>query len=966
MDTSRADRRCPQCGAALPADAPLGACPACLLTMAVQPASQLTDHVSDGFTDAVSSGAYANEPARFADGATLGSYRIVRMLGRGGMGEVYEAVGADGRSVALKVLRERLQSENDRARFLREGVLAASVTNPHCVYVFGSDEIDGVPVIAMELAPQGTLKQAVEQFGPRTPIRAVQEILQVVAGLEAAADAGILHRDVKPSNCFIDADGQIKVGDFGLSVSLNPGSGDIVWKPTFQGTPEFAAPEQLRGQPLDVRADIYSVGATLLYLLTGYSPFRERNIEKLITLKSDARVPSPLDWQPDVPVGLARLIERCLSSDPNRRPQTYADLRSLLQPFVLESGQPGTLGRRFVASFLDSWFWTMVTLPMAAAARGSSNGQSLTARALATVIAMACIVLFERFLGGTPGKLVCGLRVVGEDGRWPSLSRAFQRWVLVLGLTSVGLVLEIAGVADTQTQPQWWGMLLLGYWLISASFAQSRPDRAMLHDYWTRTRVIRWQPKTIEAVDEGVDREATQSIATTPVDVAHIGPFEVLGQIGRQADGDLLLARDPRLSRFVWIHRRSASTGPLPAARRHLTQLTRLRWLAGDDTWDAFEAPDGRAFQSVCRYPQDWKRVRAWLVDLSRDLEAAEAAGVVPRLAPDALWVLGNGRIMLLDFTAPGVEVHDELANESAPQFLVRVAELANSRDAAPHSLAVVLKALTEPWVNARSAAAVLQQLSQEPVTVNRWRRALPVLICALPAVLFVASTVLTEFEIQDRYERPNAVLLLLLEQTIPHPELTAAPETQKLLYAYIVESFRTELAADPGFWTSSRGRSLSKYRSGVENYSRWFTPRSPDEARAAREAAAAWFSEQRQRELSQRPHAAGFSRLSLFELAALQPLMTIALFSMLLSLAASPLLFKLTGHALLDRDGLDAGIGRRVVRAVVTWSPIWLISLGLPAWIPLILLSGGAMYAIASPECAIQDRVAGTFVAPR
>jgi len=964
MDTSHADRRCPQCGAALIGDAPLGACPACLLTMAVEPASQLTDQVSDGFTDAVSSGAYAHEPARFSDGAALGSYRIVRMLGRGGMGEVYEAVGADGRSVALKVLRERLQSESDRARFLREGVLAASVADPHCIYVFGSEEIDDVPVIAMELAPQGTLKQAIGQFGPRTPIRAVQEILQVVAGLEAAADAGILHRDVKPSNCFIDADGGIKVGDFGLSVSLNAGDADIVWKPTFQGTPEFAAPEQLRGEPLDVRADIYSVGATLFYLLTGSSPFRERNVAKLIELKTAARIPSPRDLLPDITEGLAKLVQRCLSPDPNRRPQTHADLRRLLRPFVVEAGQPATLVRRVVAALVDSWAWTLVTFPLAAMGRTTQDGRGLRARLLVETLMMIFIVLCERFFGATPGKFVCGLRVVGEDGRWPTFVRALERWGLSLGLVAVGLIFEITGVTDSQVQPQWWGLALLAYWVISIVVAQSRADHAMLHDIWTRTRVIRWHPKTVDTVDEHADREPTQSLVTTPIHVDRVGPFQVLGRIRTIAGGDVLLGRDPRLCRFVWIHRRSASTEPLPAARRHLTQLTRLRWLAGDDTWDAFEAPDGRAFHTVCRYPQEWQRVRSWLVDLSRDLEAAEATAVIPTLAVDALWVLGDGRIMLLDFTAPGAASGSEVADTSAPQFLIRVAAAANSRHAAPHSFAVVLKALAEPWVNIRQAAAMLRQLAHEPATLNRWRRALPILVCAMPAIIAVTSSLLSEAEVRSRYDRPDAQLTAVLDQIVSLKGLKSQPETANLLYGYVAESFRAELAANPNFWTSPRGRAFSKYRKAIENL-HWYQPTSTDLALTARAAAGDWFLDQRRRDLQ--PWESEFRRsMTVRETAALQPLMIIALFVALFSLLGSPLLFRLTGHALLDAEGLDARIGRRFVRAVVTWSPLFLIRTGAPVLVPIALLAVGAIYAIVFPERAIQDRIAGTYVAPR
>src|SRR5512140_1133823 len=147
-----------------------------------------------------------------ADGQMLGNYRILRTLGRGGMGEVYEADHVtSGRRVALKLLRLQLDDEN-RQRFLREGQLAAAISDPHTVYVYGTEEIDGVPVISMELATNGTLHEQVQKQGPMDPAKAVELTLQIVSGLAAAARQGILHRDVKPQNCFLDARG-VKIGD---------------------------------------------------------------------------------------------------------------------------------------------------------------------------------------------------------------------------------------------------------------------------------------------------------------------------------------------------------------------------------------------------------------------------------------------------------------------------------------------------------------------------------------------------------------------------------------------------------------------------------------------------------------------------------------------------------------------------------------------------------------------------------
>ena len=228
------------------------------------------------------------------------------------------------RRVALKVLRSRLQTREDRARFLREGQLAASINHPHSVYIFGSEEIAGTPVIAMELLPGGTLKDRVDADGPLPPPRRVGRDPSIIAGLDAAHAAGILHRDIKPSNCFVDRDGTVKVGDFGLSIStLARDVHQRARQTGFEGTPQFAPPEQLRGEPLDVRADIYAVGATLYYLLTGQPPFDAPDLRELFARVSTEAPTSPRAIRPEIPHGLAALVLRCLAKAPaSARPPT--------------------------------------------------------------------------------------------------------------------------------------------------------------------------------------------------------------------------------------------------------------------------------------------------------------------------------------------------------------------------------------------------------------------------------------------------------------------------------------------------------------------------------------------------------------------------------------------------------------------------------------------------------------------
>lgn len=360
--------------------------------------------------------------------------------------------------------------------------------------------------------------------------------------------------------------------------------------------------------------------------------------------------------------------------------------------------------------------------------------------------------------------------------------------------------------------------------------------------------------------------------------------------------------------------------------------------------------------------------MRSWLIELSRDLEGAEAIGALPALAIDNLWVLSSGHIMLLDFAAPGAECRPDLSNDAVPSFLIRVAVAANGAGTTPHSLNVVLRALAEPWVNARWAAAVLQQLSHEPVSLDRWRRAVPIFVCALPAVLSCASALVHDYSVRARFNQPDAALVLLLEKMNPYDELQGAQRTRNLLREYVAGTFRREIDANPDFWNTSRGRSFARHRAGIENYMRWFVPTSVDEIAASRQAAESWFIGERQRELAKLENFPLFGISSSSGLAIARTLIPLAIVALMMAVLGTPFLFRISRQALLDEDGLDAGVGRRVVRAAVTWSPVTLIPLAMwiPLWIPIALLLAGAIYAIVNPERGIQDRIAGTYIAPR
>src|SRR5688500_7665821 len=486
-------RRCARCGRHLPPDAPEGLCASCLLTAGAETLTGSSDATSTG-------GASAGDPSRpgaprLADGQVWGPYRIVRLLGRGGMGEVYEAEQLEtGRRLALKVLRHTLRGAEDRARFLREGQLAASISHPHTVYVFGSEEVGGAPAITMELLSGGTLKDRVSVDGPMPPSAAVSAVLDIIGGLDAAQAAGILHRDIKPSNCFVDADGTVKVGDFGLSIStLTRDVRHELATAGFEGTPQFAAPEQLRGEPLDVRADIYAVGATLYYLLTGRPPFDAPDLRELVSKVASEKPASPRVLRRDIPRGLAAVVLRCLAKAPAGRPQSYAELADLLRPYGSADEAPSPLGTRLIAWIADMaivsiMIWLFISSTWMVGVTFGSAGPAVLLR-LAAWSWLASVIYYlvlEGGWGASLGKRLMGLRVTSEtDDRW------WLRVGLRTAVFQVPSVIFFVAATSGSTAP---GVVLTALSLLLTillfSTASRRNGWTGVHELLSRTRVV--------------------------------------------------------------------------------------------------------------------------------------------------------------------------------------------------------------------------------------------------------------------------------------------------------------------------------------------------------------------------------------------------------------------------------------------------------------------------------------------
>ena len=270
-------------------------------------------------------------------GTRIGPYEILRPLGAGGMGEVYRARDARlGRDVALKVLPADYVRDTDRlARFEREARMLASLNHPHIATLYGIEQGDGIRALVMELVDGDTLADRIA----RGAIPAGEAILiarQIAEGLDAAHQKGIIHRDLKPANIKIASDGAVKILDFGIAKALQSPEADSgttlmeTQDGVIVGTAPYMSPEQVRGQPLDRRADIWAFGCVLYEMLTARSPFlgetRTDTMARIVGTEPDFQA-LPASTPPEV----QRLITRCLEKDPKRRLRDVGDLDLALE-----------------------------------------------------------------------------------------------------------------------------------------------------------------------------------------------------------------------------------------------------------------------------------------------------------------------------------------------------------------------------------------------------------------------------------------------------------------------------------------------------------------------------------------------------------------------------------------------------------------------------------------------------------
>ena len=615
-------------------------------------------------------------------GTQIGGFEIVSPIGRGGMGDVYVARERESqRMFALKLLSTTLpRSTATVDRFLNEATLAARLSHPRTTFVYGAGREADQFYITMELMPGHTLKDLVETDGPMPVRAAVDHALDILDGLDAAHSIGVIHRDLKPSNCFLDRDGRVKVGDFGLAKSL-VANVDITQTGSFLGTPQFAAPEQIRRDNVDRRTDIFALGATLYFLLTGEAPFSGDPAAVIAKIVADP--PEPIrKRRPEIPRSLSRIIHRCLAKNPSQRFSSVAELRRALRPFSTDGVSLSDVGRRIAAFALDLFVVSSLTVLVYLAFFGVWMTLKITESpvllkpvlgffANVSIVTILYYAITESFLGNSVGKHWLKLRVVDNYGESPNFLRCLWRAILFPGVFFTTVDVTQSLVTGWEPFQEWVrvalpirllrefviseGFLFVKVALAAVCFSTMRRASGYrgLHEIWSGTRVVGLRP----GGRKGLFRE----LASWGPDISpakglpqQLGGYTVEGALGASTRRLFLLARDSTLGRSVWMTVGTAFD--FAGDRAQVNRVTRQRWLEkgsdGERQWQVMEAIDGGPLWKLVRpegsFP--WQAGARVLPALAEELLASVDDETLPeRLTFDQLWLDRDGGLRLLD-----------------------------------------------------------------------------------------------------------------------------------------------------------------------------------------------------------------------------------------------------------------------------------------------------------------------------
>lgn len=275
------------------------------------------------------------KPEEIGIGSEIGGFKIEEVLGRGGMGVVYKAHELSlNRKVALKVLSQKLSSDQEFIqRFKREAQIIASLDHPNIVRVLAYGEEKGLYYFAMEYIKGKDLSQILKEKTNISLEEALQITAQIANALIEAEAKGVVHRDLKPTNIMIDDKGRVKITDFGVA-HLQETDIKLTRTGWFLGTPEFASPEQARGESLDIRSDIYSLGVVLYWMLTGKPPITGDSPQAVLIKIATEPLPPIQKINPSIPEPICRLIEKMTAKDLNQRFQNAKELSNAIEECI--------------------------------------------------------------------------------------------------------------------------------------------------------------------------------------------------------------------------------------------------------------------------------------------------------------------------------------------------------------------------------------------------------------------------------------------------------------------------------------------------------------------------------------------------------------------------------------------------------------------------------------------------------
>ncbi len=276
---------------------------------------------------------------------TLGQYEVQEVIGQGGMGVVLKALDpALHRLVAIKVMAAAVAgSATARKRFIREAKAAAAVSHDHIVTVHGVAEADGLPYLVMQYIAGESLQERIDRTGPLDVIDIVRIGYQMASGLAAAHAQGLIHRDIKPANILLENGlARVRITDFGLARMVDDMQ-QLTQHGVVTGTPEYMSPEQARGEPVDHRADLFSLGSVIYAMCTGRPPYSGASTVAVLRKVSD-QAPQPIRaLNPEIPAWLEQVVERLLAKNPSDRFQSAAEVAALLESYLAHLRQPATV-----------------------------------------------------------------------------------------------------------------------------------------------------------------------------------------------------------------------------------------------------------------------------------------------------------------------------------------------------------------------------------------------------------------------------------------------------------------------------------------------------------------------------------------------------------------------------------------------------------------------------------------------